>query len=509
MLTRLFRRCTHPRRALARALGHHLSTATTPAGQGVVAGVLAELRTAYRAPRQNATCARFLSNVRREFLDHLLILSEGTCDACCGNTRVTSTRPGRIRLSASTSPVTLLHPRCMREVWATYGHSRCSVASTTHIGEPRSPGGQAKRPRQAVTRGIAPDTARHMRHAVGTTRCLSDCLTRRGGADMISLLSLPGESRWEIMPGRAPVTTPAAGARIVALPRPRLTYRTMQKVWGFIFVSPVLLLFLVFRLYPMLRAVAMSFQKYDLLTPPRWIGWDNYAFLFSNERVLNSFKVTGVFLVGQTIPLVLVALLLALVLFSLPRFRHVFEVAFYFPVIMPTVVAALIWLTLFYPRGLLDQLVAPWAPHGVPWLTSPVLALPSVITVDIWKSTGYYMIILLAGLLGVPIEYLDAAAIDGAGAWARFRYIILPLLRPQLAFVSIIALVNAVQAFDSFYVLTRGGPADATRILPIEVYLRAFQLLEMGRAAAISMVMFVFLLVLTVIQLRFFRIGDL
>lgn len=310
------------------------------------------------------------------------------------------------------------------------------------------------------------------------------------------------------MPGQSPVTTPVAATRAVGVRHPRLTYRTTQKIWGFVFVSPVLFLFLAFRLYPMLRAVVMSFQKYDLLSPPRWVGLDNYRFLLSNERVLNSFKVTGVFLVGQTIPLVLVALLLALVLFSLPRFRHLFEVTFYFPVIMPTVVAALIWLTLFYPRGLLDQIVAPWAPHGIPWLTSPVLALPSVIAVDIWKSTGYYMIILLAGLLGVPVEYLDAAAIDGAGAWARFRYIILPLLRPQLAFVSIIALVNAVQAFDSFYVLTRGGPADATRILPIEVYLRAFQLLEMGRAAAISMVMFVFLMVLTVIQLRFFKIGD-
>ena len=310
------------------------------------------------------------------------------------------------------------------------------------------------------------------------------------------------------MRSRLPVTTPSAPAQSLTLPRLRLTYRTMQKVWGFLFVLPVLLLFLGFRLYPMLRAVVMSFQKYDLISPPRWIGLDNYRFLASNERVLNSFKVTGVFLVGQTIPLVLVALLLALVLYSLPRFRHAFEVTFYFPVIMPTVVAALIWLTLFYPRGLLDQLVAPWFPRGIPWLTSPVLALPSVIAVDIWKSTGYYMIILLAGLLAVPLEYLEAASIDGAGAWARFRHIILPLLRPQLAFVSIIALVNAVQAFDAFYVLTRGGPADATRILPIEVYLRAFQLLEMGRAAAISMVMFAFLMVLTLIQLKFFKIED-
>jgi ABC-type sugar transport system permease subunit len=283
------------------------------------------------------------------------------------------------------------------------------------------------------------------------------------------------------------------------------TYLTMQKVWGVLFVLPVLLLFLGFRLYPMLRAVEMSFQKYDLLSPPRWVGLDNYAFAFTNERVVNSFRVTGVFLLGQTIPLVLVALALALVLFSLPRFRRAFELAFYFPVIMTTVVAALIWLTLFYPRGLLDQLVAPWFPQGVPWLTSPALALPSVIAVDLWKSTGYYMIILLAGLLAIPAEYLEAAAIDGAGPWGRLRHILLPLLRPQLAFVVVIALINTVQAFDSFYVLTRGGPADATRILPIEIYLRAFQLLEMGRAAAISMVMFVVLMALSLLQLRLFR----
>jgi ABC-type sugar transport system permease subunit len=287
--------------------------------------------------------------------------------------------------------------------------------------------------------------------------------------------------------------------------RPVLTYRARQQVWGALFVLPVLLLFLVFRLYPMLLAVRISFQKYDLLTPPRWIGLDNYAFLLSNERVLNSFKVTGIFIVGQTVPLVLVALLLAIVLFTLPRFRHVFELTFYFPVIMTTVVAALIWLTLFYPRGLFDQLVELWFPQGVPWLTSPLLALPSVIVVDLWKSTGYYMIILLAGLLAIPVEYLEAATIDGAGYWARVRHILLPLLRPQLAFVVVIALINTVQAFDSFYVLTRGGPGDATRVLPIEIYLRGFQLLEMGRAAAVSMVMFALLVVLSLTQLRLFR----
>lgn len=309
------------------------------------------------------------------------------------------------------------------------------------------------------------------------------------------------------MAGGFPATVRSSPASSVR--RPRITYITAQKLWGVAFVLPVLLLFLGFRLYPMLRAVEISFQRYDLLSPPRWVGLDNYVFMFSNERVLNSFKVTAIFIVGQTIPLVLVALVLAIVLFSLPRFRHLFELTFYFPVVMTTVVAALIWLTLFYPRGLLDQLVAPWFPQGVPWLTSPLLALPSVIVVDIWKSTGYFMIILLAGLLAIPNEYLEAAAIDGAGTVARIRHILLPLLRPQFTFVVIIALINTVQAFDSFYVLTRGGPADATRILPIEIYLRAFQLLEMGRAAAISMVLFLFLMVLSLLQFKLFKVEEL
>ena len=309
------------------------------------------------------------------------------------------------------------------------------------------------------------------------------------------------------MAGQFPVT--ARPSVTPSVRRLTLSYMTTQKLWGFAFVLPVLLLFLGFRLYPMLRAVEISFQRYDLLSEPRWVGLDNYVFMFSNERVLNSFKVTAVFIVGQTIPLVLIALVLAVVLYSLPRFRHLFELTFYFPVVMTTVVAALIWLTLFYPRGLLDQLVAPWFPQGVPWLTSPALALPSVIVVDLWKTTGYYMIILLAGLLGIPNEYLEAAAIDGAGTWARVRHILLPLLRPQLTFVVIIALINTVQAFDSFYVLTRGGPADATRILPIEIFLRAFQLLEMGRAAAISMVLFVILMVLSLLQFKLFKVEEL
>lgn len=284
----------------------------------------------------------------------------------------------------------------------------------------------------------------------------------------------------------------------------RVPYHAQQRIWGVVFVLPVILLFVVFRLYPMLDAIVLSFERYDLMTPPRWIGLSNYEFLLSNDQVRTAFRVTAEFVVLETVPLIVLALLLALCLYAMPRFRRFFEIVFYYPVVMTAVVAALIWLTLYYPRGLMDQLVSPFFPLGVPWLTNSTLALPSVVVVDIWKSIGYYMIILLAGLLGIPGEYIEAAKIDGAGTLAWTRHIILPLLKPQMLFVVIIALINTVQAFDTFYVLTRGGPADATRVLPIEIYLRGFQLLQMGRAAAVSLVMFVFLMVLSAIQLRLF-----
>ncbi|HUX87608.1 MAG TPA: sugar ABC transporter permease, partial [Chloroflexota bacterium] len=186
--------------------------------------------------------------------------------------------------------------------------------------------------------------------------------------------------------------------------RQKMTYRTRQQIWGITFVLPVVLLFIVFRLYPMLSAIVLSFESYDLISKPRWIGLRNYQFLISNDQVLTSFRVTGEFVILETIPLVILALVLAFTLYALPRWRHIFEVIFYYPVVMTAVVAALIWLTLYYPRGLMDQLVSPLFPLGVPWLTNSTLALPSVVVVDIWKTIGYYMIIILAGLLAVPME---------------------------------------------------------------------------------------------------------
>ena len=287
-----------------------------------------------------------------------------------------------------------------------------------------------------------------------------------------------------------------------------LSYQQMRQVWGILFVLPALLFFIGFRLYPMIRAVEISFQQYDLLSPGRLIGLANYEYVLTNAQTLQSFKVTFIFIIVQTIPMVILSLILALVLNEVRRFRRFYELTLYSPVIMTMVVASLIWLTLYYPRSLFDQIVEPVAPLGLPWLTDSNLALASVVAVDLWKSTGYYMVIFLAGLLAIPGEYYEAAKLDGAAYFQRFRYVTWPLLKPQTLFVIVISLINTLQAFDSFYILTGGGPGDATRVLAIQIFQRGFQFFQMGRAAAISILMFLILIVLTLVQLRVLRTED-
>lgn len=285
-------------------------------------------------------------------------------------------------------------------------------------------------------------------------------------------------------------------------------FQRMQQLWGVLFVLPALAFFIGFRLYPMLRAFEISFQQHDLLTPGKFVGFANYRYALTDQQTLNSFVVTIRFVILQTIPIVLLSLVLALLLNEVRHYRRVYEIAFYSPVIMTMVVASLIWLTLYYPRSLLDQIVEPFAPRGLPWLTNSYFAMFSVIAVDIWKSTGYYMVIFLAGLLAIPVEYYEAAKLDGAGYMHRFRYVTWPLLKPQTLFVIVILLIRTLQSFDSFYILTGGGPGDATRVLAIQIYQRAFQFFQMGRASAMSILLFFVLIILTLMQMRILRSED-
>jgi multiple sugar transport system permease protein len=288
-----------------------------------------------------------------------------------------------------------------------------------------------------------------------------------------------------------------------------LTYRRRLALTGVAFVLPALLYFTVFAFYPMANAFYLSLHNYDLLSPPRWIGLQNYQFLFNNAAFLNSLRTTAVYAFGVSVPIWVLSMALALLLNQNIRFRTFFRTVFFAPIIMPLVVLAVIWTLLYHPFGPINTVIlAPILNGSIPWLNSSQHALLAVVILAVWRATGYYAVIFLAGLQNIPNEYYEAARLDGAGSWALFRFITWPLLRPTTLFVVVVSIINALRHFDVIWIMTGGGPGDATRVLSVLIYETGWVFLRMGRAAAMSVVLFSLALIFTVIQLRLFRSND-
>jgi putative chitobiose transport system permease protein len=183
-----------------------------------------------------------------------------------------------------------------------------------------------------------------------------------------------------------------------------------------------------------------------------------------------------------------------------------FRMAYYTPVIISMVVAGIAWKALYANDGILNQLLKMIGfSEGIPWLTSPQLALWSVMVVTIWKGLGYYMVIYLAGLQGIPAELYEAAAIDGSDGWQKHWDITLPLMRPYLLLVAVISSISAMKVFEEVYIMTQGGPLNHSKTVVYYVYERAFQDLEINYASAIGLVLFIFILILSLINLRISR----
>lgn len=288
-------------------------------------------------------------------------------------------------------------------------------------------------------------------------------------------------------------------------PRLHVSMTNRLRVTGFLFTLPALVFFLVFRLYPMLRAFQISFMRFDFLSPGEYIGLDNYVQLFQDDRVHASFFATAEYLVMHAVPMWIFSFIVALLLVNPIRWRGLYIGALYLPNVVTTVVAAVIWDLLYQPNGLIDQLTYWLAPQGINWLEDFTWAMPAVVLTSFWRTLGFYTIIVLAGLQAIPQEYYDAASIDGATSWQRFWSVTWPLMKPQTLLVVVISFIGSLQAFDAFFVMTDGGPGDATRVLAVLIYDEAFQYLRMGPAAALSIILFLALLILTVGQLRIFR----
>jgi putative chitobiose transport system permease protein len=279
--------------------------------------------------------------------------------------------------------------------------------------------------------------------------------------------------------------------------------------WGFL--APALVLIGLSVLIPAAMALVMSFSQagLDVSEPLRFVGLANYRRLLADPMFARVSVTTFLYLVGVVPPIVLGALALAvLVNRSLPGI-HWFRGAFYTPVLVSIVVAAIAFRWLYAENGLVNGWLAAllgdrFSPIG--FLTSPLLALPSVMLVTLWKGLGYYMVIFLAGLQGIPGELYEAAALDGSEGWRKHVDITLPLLRPYLTLVAVISAIAATKVFEEVFLMTQGGPADATRTIVYYVYDQAFSELEISYACTVGLAVFMAVLLLSLVRYAF--AGD-
>ncbi|MGQ9556116.1 MAG: carbohydrate ABC transporter permease [Anaerolineae bacterium] len=274
------------------------------------------------------------------------------------------------------------------------------------------------------------------------------------------------------------------------------------------FLLPTIIGFFVFISGPVVAAFILGFTKWDLLTPPKWVGLGNYSDMFTKMPLFwktmgNTFYYTILFIV----PGVVLPLLVAVFMNQKARAISIYRSVFFLPVVTSTVAVALVWFWLYNPEfGLINYFLDMVGIKGPLWLAHPKTAMPSIVIMSIWKGLGYTMVIYLAGLQGVPQELYEAAAIDGAGRWGRHRYVTLPLLTPTIFFVVVTTVMGSLQVFEQTYMLTGGGPAYSTTTLSWYIYVQAFQWMHMGFSCALAYVLFFIILVLTLIQFRLQRV---
>lgn len=284
--------------------------------------------------------------------------------------------------------------------------------------------------------------------------------------------------------------------------------RRQEAVAGFAFLLPNIVGFAIFVALPVAAALVLSFFHWDLLTPPRFAGLSNFTKLFTEDRTFRVVLVNTVYyVVGTVPPSITLALLVALAMNQKIRGVTFYRTAYFMPVVSSLVAVSLIWRWLFnYDFGLVNNLLYSVGITNVPnWLGSSRWAMPAVIIMSIWRNIGYNMVIYLAGLQDIPDVLYEAAAIDGAGSWQKFRHVTLPLLTPTTFFLVVISIINSFQVFTQALVLTEGGPGDATNTIVFYIYKNAFQWLKMGYAAAVAWVLFVIIFIITLIQFRMQR----
>lgn len=306
-----------------------------------------------------------------------------------------------------------------------------------------------------------------------------------------------------ILGARSAGSIERTGARHRRLPRRALA--------GYAFVAPALAFLVVFALGPFLFTVYVSLHDWNMLTPAQtmpWRGLENYRYLlFDDPLFRETFRNTVAFAVANVVVTSVLSLGLALLLNGNIRWRGLWRAIYFLPYITSTIAVSIVWNNLYHPSyGLFNGVLGLLGLPGQRFTSSVEQAMPSMVAVAVWLGVGYYMILFLAGLQAIPIDVYEAATVDGANAWDRFRSITLPLLRPTLLFVAVVSTLASLQLFDLPFVLTlQGGPVNATNTVVLYMYQTAFNFTRMGRATAMAVMLFLVIFIITLVQLRLLR----
>ncbi len=277
-----------------------------------------------------------------------------------------------------------------------------------------------------------------------------------------------------------------------------------NNLMGWLFISPPIIVFSVFIFAPMIVALVISFHKWNLLSPMRFVGFKNYIKMFHSDSFLNSLRVSIIYVLGTVPTTVIMAIILAILMNQQIHGLSFFRIMIYLPVITSMAAAAIVFQYLFEPNfGLINFVLASIGLPKMKWLNDPNQALFALILVGIWKRVGYNTIILLAGLQGIPSVYYEAAKIDGANTSQVIRKITIPLLSPVTFFVTVMQIIASLKVFTSIVVMTEGGPAGGTDAIPYYLYRNAFVYHKMGYASAVAYVLFAIIFIFTLLQFRF------
>lgn len=270
----------------------------------------------------------------------------------------------------------------------------------------------------------------------------------------------------------------------------------------YVLIAPWFLGFIVFLAYPMARSLYLSFTNYNLLSEPAWIGFRNYERIFADPDFWQSLKVTLLYALGSVPGGTVIAIAVAMVLSQKLRGINFWRTIFFMPSVLSSIAVAILWLYIFRPEGGLLNVVLGWfGIQGPSWITSEVWALPALIIMS-WWTIGGQIVIYLAGLKGIPDTFYEAAEIDGANGWAKFRFVTIPMLSPTIFFNVVLGIIGALQVFDVGWVMTRGGPNKATLFYMINLYERAFNFVQMGYASALAWILFIIIMVITLLVIR-------